>query len=86
MNLREVREAAEYVQGIIAGWEHHPDLASEPREIIDGWRSKLLMQSTHILATIDPSPDEPITADWLREVWGAEELNDGVVRARIFLS
>ena len=70
MNLREVREAAEYVQGIIAGWEHHPDLASEPREIIDGWRSKLLMQSTHILATIDPSPDELITADWLRDVWG----------------
>ena len=73
MNLREVREAAEYVQGIIAGWEHHPDLASEPREIIDGWRSKLLMQSTHILATIDPSPDEPITADWLREVWGGRK-------------
>ena len=24
----------------------------------------------HIFATIDPSPDEPITADWLREVWG----------------
>ena len=86
MNLREVREAAEYVQGIIAGWEHHPDLASEPREIIDGWRSKLLMQSTHILAIIDPSPDEPITADWLREVWGAEELNDGVVQARILFS
>ena len=24
----------------------------------------------HIFATIDPEPESPITADWLREVWG----------------
>lgn len=71
MNLREVRQAAEYVQSIIAGWEHHPSLAPELNEMVDEWRSKLLMQSTHILATIDPSPDEPITSEWLREEWGA---------------
>lgn len=76
MNLREVREAAEYVQGIIAGWEHHPSLAPELCEIVDAWRSKLLMQSTHILSTIDPSPGEPITEQWLHEEWGFEGVMD----------
>lgn len=70
MNLREVRESAKYVQGIITGWEHHSSLAPELCEIADAWRNKLLMQSTHILATIDPEPEAAITAEWLRDEWG----------------
>ena len=29
----------------------------------------------HIFATIDPEPESPITADWLREVWGFEKVD-----------
>lgn len=35
----------------------------------------VVVMAEHILATIDPSPDEPITADWLREVWGFEKVD-----------
>ena len=31
------------------------------------------------LATIDPSPDDPITADWLREDWGLNEYCGNMV-------
>lgn len=32
--------------------------------------------ATHILATIDHEPELPITADWLREVWGGKDTDD----------
>ena len=52
----------------------------------EGIKADIDVVVDYALAIIDPSPDEPITADWLREVWGAEELNDGVVQARILFS
>ncbi len=57
MSLREVREAAERLHN---GWHSHsPKLLGDYETVCD-----------FVLATIDPSPDSAITADWLREVWG----------------
>lgn len=33
----------------------------------------VVVMAEHIFATIDPEPESPITADWLREVWGFEK-------------
>ena len=61
MNLREVREAADRLHN---GWHSQsPKLLGDYETVCD-----------FVLATIDPSPDSsPITADWLREVWGFEK-------------
>ena len=59
MNLREVREAAEYQKN----WYG----SAEGGEYIF---KKHLVMCNYILATIDPSPDEPITEQWLQEEWG----------------
>lgn len=62
MNLREVREAAARLHN---GWHSQsPKLLGDYETVCD-----------FVLATIDPSPDEPITADWLREVWGFEKVD-----------
>ena len=62
MNLREVREAADRLRN---GWHSQsPKLLGDYETVCD-----------FVLATIDPSPDEPITAEWLREVWGFEEYS-----------
>ena len=36
----------------------------------EGIKADIDVVVDYALATIDPSPDEPITADWLREAWG----------------
>lgn len=62
MNLREVREAADRLHN---GWHSHsPKLLGDYETVCD-----------FVLATIDPSPDAEITADWLREVWGFEKVD-----------
>lgn len=53
-NLLEVREAASRVN---RGW--HSRLISDSEIVCD-----------FVLSIIDPEPDLPITAEWLREEWG----------------
>lgn len=57
MNLQEVRKAAEQIT--IEG--------------LDAWYQEAIDVAAYALASIPPNPDAPVTADWLREVWGTEE-------------
>lgn len=47
--------------------------ALEQRHLVEPFGHTVhLLTIENILSTIDPSPDEPITAEWLREEWGFE--------------
>ena len=63
MNLREVRAAA---NGFFT-YGSTDDLSESAYSA-----AEYIVK--YILATIDPEPDAPITADWLREVWGFENI------------
>jgi len=64
MSLREVREAAIRIKKL-------GRLIPDSSEAIGYSQTRDIHTVVdYALATIDPSPDELITADWLRDVWG----------------
>ena len=69
-NLDEVRKAAADVQQVTGTWQES-ELTHEPAiEVLQAWKNGLQRLAAYALSTIPANPMAPITAEWLREVWG----------------
>ena len=68
MNLQDVRAAAEDTETL------NYCITQDGEEFVKVPPHEMMEMRNYILATIPPDAEQPVTPEWLREVWGCQPM------------